>query len=202
VIILRSFHLTVRQANHMLYTVSNEMARQYELKQRARDVEETRRRIVDATVALHEEVGPARTTIAAIAERAGVTRPTVYNQFPDELALFTACSAHWRALHPRPELGGVELEEGLRSLYGWYAANEKMLAHIERDARVLPALGEVLGHAWRGLDATAADLGGSRTDVVAAVRLALDFFTWSRLASSGLAPAEAAALMARLIRCV
>ena len=74
-------------------------------------------------MALHEEVGPARTTIAAIAERAGVTRPTVYARFPDELTLFTACSAHWRALHPRPELEGVELEEALRRLYSWYAAN-------------------------------------------------------------------------------
>jgi AcrR family transcriptional regulator len=181
--------------------VSSEMTRQYELKQRARDVEETRRRIVDATVALHEEVGPALTTIAAIAQRAGVTRPTVYNQFPDELALFTACSAHWRALHPRPELEGVALEDALRRLYGWYSANERMLGHIERDARVLPALGEVLSHAWRGLDAAAAALADGRGESVAAVRLALDFFTWSRLASSGLSPAEAAALMARLVRC-
>ena len=152
-------------------------------------------------MALHEEVGPARTTVAAIAARAGVTRPTVYAQFPDELALFTACSAHWRERHPRPELEGVELGEALRRLYAWYEANERMLSHVERDARVLPALGEVLGHAWRGLDVAAAELAGSDADAVAAARLAIDFFTWQRLTSAGLASDEAAALMARLVRC-
>jgi AcrR family transcriptional regulator len=185
----------------MLYTVSSEMTRQYEQKERAQRAESTRRRIVEATVALHEEVGPTRTTIAAIAERAGVTRPTVYAQFPDELALFTACSAHWRGLHPRPELEGVELDEALRRLYAWYAANERMLGHVERDARVLPALGEVLGNVWRGLDSAAAAHAGPGGGAVAATRLAFDFFTWQRLAGAGLAPDEAAALMARLVRC-
>jgi AcrR family transcriptional regulator len=185
----------------MLYTVSSEMTRPYEQKERAQRAESTRRRIVEATVALHEEVGPARTTIAAIAERAGVTRPTVYAQFPDEPALFTACSAHWRALHPRPELEGIELEEALRRLYAWYAANERMLANVERDARVLPALGDVLSRAWGGLDAAASALARPGADALAATRLALDFFTWQRLASGGLAPDEAAALMARLVRC-
>jgi AcrR family transcriptional regulator len=178
------------------------MARQYQQRRRAEQAESTRRRIVEATVALHEEVGPARTTIAAIAERAGVTRPTVYNQFPDDLALFTACSAHWRERHPRPELQGIELEEALQRLYRWYALNERMLTNVERDALALPALEQVLGHAWHGLDSAAVDLGGSNPDAVAAIRLAFDFFTWSRLASSGLAPGEAAALMARLVRCV
>jgi AcrR family transcriptional regulator len=177
------------------------MARTYEQRKRAEQTEGTRRRIVEATMELHEEVGPVRTTIAAIAERARVTRPTVYAQFPDDLALFTACSAHWRALHPRPELEGLELEEALRRLYAWYADNERMLTNVERDARVLPTLHEVLGHAWQGLDTAAAELGDSRPDSVAAIRLAFDFFTWSRLASSGLASGEAAALMARLVRC-
>jgi AcrR family transcriptional regulator len=177
------------------------MRRPYEQRKRAEQAEGTRRRIVEATVALHEEVGPVRTTIAAIAERAGVTRPTVYAQFPDDLALFSACSAHWRELHPRPELVGVGLEEALRLLYAWYADNERMLFNIERDARVLPTLGEVLGRAWQGLDAAAAELGGASPEAVAAVRLALDFFTWSRLAGSGLAPDEAASPMAQLVRC-
>ena len=66
------------------------------MKRRAEQLEETRQRIVDATVALHEEVGPARTTVTAIAQRAGVSRPTVYNQFPDDRSLFAACSGHWR----------------------------------------------------------------------------------------------------------
>jgi AcrR family transcriptional regulator len=79
------------------------MARRYELKERAVAQAETRRRIVDATVALHREVGPARTTVAEIARRAGVGRVTVYNHFPDDVALLGACSAQWVSEHPPPD---------------------------------------------------------------------------------------------------
>ena len=72
---------------------------------RAEKLEETRQRIVEATLALHEELGPARTTVAAIAKRASVSRPTVYNQFPDDLSLFSACSGHFLAQHPAPGNG-------------------------------------------------------------------------------------------------
>ena len=76
--------------------------RRYTLKDRARSQEDTRRRIVEAAVALHEELGPRATSIAAIAERAGVQRLTVYRHLPDEEALFRACTSHWRAAHPLP----------------------------------------------------------------------------------------------------
>ena len=79
------------------------MARKYELKQRAESLAATRERIVEATVALHDSLGPARTTISAIAERAGVQRLTVYRHFPDERSLFEACSGHWTAQNPAPD---------------------------------------------------------------------------------------------------
>ena len=79
------------------------MARKYELKERAEHVADTRRRIVEATVALHEQVGPARTTVSAIADRAGVQRLTVYRHFPDERTLFEACSGHWSSQNPLPD---------------------------------------------------------------------------------------------------
>ncbi len=69
--------------------------RSYNLGQRASSQEETPRRIVDATVALHEEIGPRATTISAIAEKASVQRLTVYRHFPDETELFKACTSHW-----------------------------------------------------------------------------------------------------------
>ena len=78
------------------------MKRKYELKARAAKQEETRRRITEATVALHEEVGPARTTVAEVARRAGVTRLTVYNNFPEERELFAACQGHWMRAAPAP----------------------------------------------------------------------------------------------------
>ncbi|HEY6582806.1 MAG TPA: helix-turn-helix domain-containing protein, partial [Rubrobacter sp.] len=65
----------------------------YELKRRAERQEETRLRITRATLELHETVGPALTTRSAIAERAGVGRPTVYSHFPDDLSLGIACSS-------------------------------------------------------------------------------------------------------------
>src|SRR3989337_535116 len=77
--------------------------RKYELKKRADEMAETRRRITEAAVGLHGTVGPARTTLSAVAERAGVQRHTVYRHFPSEEALFGACSAHFDELHPMPD---------------------------------------------------------------------------------------------------
>src|SRR5689334_23081270 len=120
------------------------MARKYELRQRAEARAVTRQRIVDATVALHGSVGPAATTISAIAERAGVQRLTVYRHFPDKRALFQACSGHWAALHPLPDPSSwpavadpaARLELALRELYAHYRETEQMTANIRRDLPV------------------------------------------------------------------
>src|SRR5215204_4591929 len=127
------------------------MSRKYELKKRAEAQDETRRRITEAAVELHGSVGPAQTTISAIAERAGVQRLTVYRHFPDERSLYAACTGHWRAQHPPPdpepwtriEDPAERAETALRELYGWYAANEPMLANAERDRPLVPALAEL-----------------------------------------------------------
>src|SRR3712207_3871494 len=113
------------------------MARKYELKARAEGQAQTRRRITEATVELHRTVGPAQTTISAIAERAGVQRLTVYRHFPTEEELFAACSAHWLAGSPPPdpaEWAGIadrreRLRSALEAIYAWYRANEGMLAN-------------------------------------------------------------------------
>ena len=78
--------------------------RKYELKARAEAQQATRARIAAAAAALHEELGIGKTTVADIARRAGVQRLTVYNHFPDLNALLPACSAHWLAEHPQPDL--------------------------------------------------------------------------------------------------
>src|SRR4051794_32341596 len=85
-----------------LHTTFSQMAasrRAYEQRERARSTADTRQRIVEATVALHEEVGPAKTTVAETARRAGVTRLTVYTHFPEDRELFAACSQHFIAAH-------------------------------------------------------------------------------------------------------
>src|ERR1700704_4550699 len=108
--------------------------RPYELKARAEAQQATRARITAAAAGLHAEVGIARTTIVDIARRAGVQRLTVYNHFPDLAALLPACSAHWLAEHPRPDLAPAfavddaaeRLGAVLTLIYGWYRENASM----------------------------------------------------------------------------
>ena len=172
------------------------MKRKYELKARADRKAETRRRITEATVALHEEVGPARTTVAEVARRAGVTRLTVYNNFPEERELFAACQGHWMELHPPPALDPSEGAEAvLRRLYAWYRETARMAENVRRDRASVPAL-----------DALMSDTGDARLAQLAQalgggplIALALDFWTWRRLAAEGLHDDEAAALMARAV---
>ena len=123
-------------------------ARRYELKKRAERQAMTRRRIVDAALALHGQVGPVRTTVSAIAARAGVERLTVYRHFPDERALLAACTGDLFARHPLPDMNGwfserqpsVRLRRALGDLYAWYRATEPIAASLLHDAPELPAL--------------------------------------------------------------
>src|SRR5262252_2945055 len=116
------------------------------MRRRAEQVDQTRLRIVQATVELHGTVGPAATTIAAIAEAAGVTRLTVYRHFPDETALFGACSAHWLSRQQLPDPGAwsgigdpaARLRAGLADLYRFYRAGAGMLTCLYRDFAALP----------------------------------------------------------------
>jgi AcrR family transcriptional regulator len=178
------------------------MARKYELKQRAEQVEETRQRIVEATSALHLERGPAATSIAEIARRAGVQRRTVYNHFPDDSTLFEACSAHWGALHPPPDPAGwTDLRQGLQELYAWYRETERMTANVLRDAEVLPSLRAVMEPGFGAYmeavrDVLAGAVGRSRR-VDAAIRLVTDFHSWRSLAPLG--DEEAVELSAGLV---
>jgi AcrR family transcriptional regulator len=178
------------------------MTRKYELKQRAEQVEDTRRRIVEATSRLHLERGPAATSIAEVARLAGVQRRTVYNHFPDDAALFAACSAHWRAQHPPPDPGEwTDLRHGLRELYAWYRETEPMTANVLRDAEVIPSLRRVIEPGFGAyLEAVRSALAGGRGQsrrVEAAVRLVTDFHSWRALAP--LDDDEAVELAAELV---
>ena len=124
-----------------------EMARRpYRMEKRAEARDETRARIVDAAIALHEAVGPKATTISAIAQRAGVQRLTVYRHFPDDESLFQACSSGWYERNPFPDLVAIEggglqaCREGLVALYRYYSGAERMLASVARDAPDMPVL--------------------------------------------------------------
>src|SRR3954454_4092406 len=127
------------------------MTRDYELKRRAGQMEDTRRRIVEAAIDLHGSVGPARTTVSAIAERAGVQRQTFYRHFPEERSLLEACSGLHTERNPLPDpekwreiaAPAERLRHGLDELYAYFASDEKMLANVMRDAEVHDVLREI-----------------------------------------------------------
>jgi AcrR family transcriptional regulator len=185
--------------------------RTYRLQQRAEAQAATRQRIVEAIVALHQEVGPAQTTITSIAERAGVERLTVYRHFPDELSQFIACSAHWSEMHPAPDperwaaIGDAEqrLRAAIGDLYGFYRRGQPMLRMIMRDVPELPDLQKVVRPFEEYLKGVASLLlePGKRhgRQQRAAVGHAIQFSTWQSLSQQGLGDAEAVDLMVRAV---
>jgi AcrR family transcriptional regulator len=196
---------------------SVQQPRRYRKNVRAQREEATRRRITEATVELHREVGPANTTISAVAERAGVQRLTVYRHFPTEAELFGACSSHWRESHPvpdpRPWSAIADPEERLRAalgaLYSWYRGDEEMIAKVGRDAPGIPALAAIVSDglpvylgAVRELLMRGWGTRGRRRELLAAaIGHALDFETWRSLERrQRLAPDAAVELMVRAVR--
>jgi AcrR family transcriptional regulator len=193
----------------------SEEKRPYRMTRRAELEEQTRRRITESTVALHEERGPARTPISAVAERAGVRRSTVYRHFPDEEALFAACSSHWRAANPAPDPAAWaaiddpagRTEAALRELYAFYARTERMYTSLLRDEAVVPIVHRLLSDFYGYLRAIEDLLmtgrgqrGRAARRTRAAIGHALSFPTWRSLTrDQGLANADAVDLMCALV---
>jgi AcrR family transcriptional regulator len=176
--------------------MSTQIKRPYRKRRRAELEDETRLRITEATIHLHEEVGPAKTTVSAIANRAGVQRATVYRHFPDDSALIAACSAHWMSLNPAPDLGVWaavdDVDERFRvavgEVYDGYESTEPMVERLLRDRAVVPPLDDRMA----GRDAYFAaaietlmrgrpERGARRRRVRAAIAHALEFETWRSL---------------------
>lgn len=184
------------------------------MRKRAEDVDRTRRRIVEAAVHLHGTAGPAATTIAAIAKQACVTRLTVYRHFPDELALFTACSGHWlsRQALPRPQEWGLiedpaaRLRAGLTDIYRFYREGEQMLSRVIRDEHAVPE--PIRGARKAMIDQYVEAMAAAWPDRDDRARRALighaaAFSTWHSLCrEQGLADSEAAGAMVTLVEAV
>jgi AcrR family transcriptional regulator len=192
-----------------------DQTRSYRMQRRAESQRETHRRITESAVALHGTVGPARTSISAVAAHAGVRRSTVYRHFPDEAALFDACTAHWSESNPPPDLGSwsaiaspdERLGVALAEVYAFYRRTKPMLENVFRDEAVMPLVRERLA-ALRGYFAAAQDVlmagrrlsGAGRRRARAAVGHAIAFSTWKSLVvEQGLDDSEAATLMCALV---
>jgi AcrR family transcriptional regulator len=179
------------------------------MRARQNTVEETRLAITEATMRLHERVGPRATTVSAVAEEANVTRLTVYRHFPNDEALVVACSAHWRDLHPRPDPSAwarihdpvARLRTALSETYQWAATAAPMMTMIHRDVDVLPSfVGEYLAadekHRVTVLTAGFRASGRAATRLRATLTHALRLTTWQSLcADGGLTDAEATDVM-------
>jgi AcrR family transcriptional regulator len=189
--------------------------RRYELRKRADEMAATRLRITEAAVALHGTVGPARTTLSAVAERAGVQRHTVYRHFPTEADLFAACSSHFASANPWPDPGSWRaiddprrrLARALSDLYAYYESVAPMLSNVLRDAELVEGLRPALVPLQEYLADAAADLaagwpvrGRRRRVLNAALQHAVDFSTWRSLVAGGhITRADAVALVAALV---
>jgi len=188
--------------------------RRYTLRRRADNQAETRRNIVEATVALHGEIGPARTSISAIAERAGVQRHTVYAHFPTERDLHLACSGLALERDPLPDdrpwrtIADPErrLRSALKDIYAWFARNAVLVASVIRDADVHPLTRDIvelrIGRRMKEFHQVLARGWGSSRGVRAALELALSFHTWQILTKEGgLSLDGAVDFMTAAIRC-
>ena len=188
--------------------------RKYELKKRAEQMGATRRRITEAAIDLHGTVGPSRTTLSAVAERAGVERRTLYRHFPTEADLFDACSAHYFTANPWPDLDdwrairdpGQRLERALDELYAYYERTEPMFGNVLRDAEVVDFAREAIAPLNDYLDEAAEILvtgrrvrGRRRELVRRALRHSIAFSTWRSLSSHGIERPEAVRLSAGLV---
>jgi AcrR family transcriptional regulator len=198
----------------------------YKLKKRAERQEETRLRIARATLELHETIGPSLTTRSAIAERAGVGRPTVYSHFPDDLSLGMACSSLEMSENPLPDPGPWEeisdpegrLRVALTELYAYFRRRERLWANIFRDLEMPRSKDDpeaqltgdetmkpVLAH-WERMKEILAEGWGPSDGTFwllrGAIGVALDFQTWRTMTrEQGLSEEQAIALMAGMVRC-
>jgi AcrR family transcriptional regulator len=192
-----------------------DQSRPYRMTRRAESQQQTRRRITESAVELHGTLGPSRTSMSAVAAHARVRRSTLYRHFPDEAALFDACTAHWAAANPPPDLAAwsllddpdARLAVALGELYAFYSRTEAMLENLFRDEIAVPIVGERFA-AFRGYFGAARDTlmqgrrlrGAAKLHKQAAVGHAIAFSTWQSLVrEEGLDEAAAIELMRALV---
>jgi AcrR family transcriptional regulator len=171
------------------------MPRTYTLKRRAEHQADTRRRIVEAAVELHGSLGPARTSLSMVAERAGVQRHTLYAHFPDERSLLMACSGLVSERDPMPDAGPwrsiadrrERLRTGLAALYEWYERNAELLSCVLRDVEHHPLVREVSELRYGPSFAAYHEVLGAKFSAQqrAMLQLALSFYSWRSLVREG-----------------
>src|SRR5207248_11795542 len=144
--------------------------RPYRKRRRAELEEATRRRITESAVELHGTLGPSRTSLSAVADHAGVRRSTLYRHFPDEATLFAACSAHWMASNPLPDLGrwaaiddpDQRLRVALQEMYAYYRQTQRMMDNLLRDEDLMATVKRTFGGFRKYIETAHGALMGGR----------------------------------------
>jgi len=176
--------------------------RPYDRRRRSAAVDDTRRRITEATVALHAEKGVGATTYADIARRADVAIPTVYNHFPERSHLIAACGAHLAESlpHPGPEIfagcrgASSRLARLVGSLSSFYAARGPWLRRQLGESAALPEMADSLERRQAALrelvrEALAPAFRGAPPEGLLAPAVALlDYAAWTSLAQGAKLP--------------
>jgi AcrR family transcriptional regulator len=192
-----------------------DQTRPYRMNRRAESQRQTLQRITESAVELHGTLGPAQTSLSAVAAHAGVRRSTLYRHFPSEAALFDACTAHWSAGNPLPEIGvwltvedpDQRLPGALAELYAFYSRTEGMLENLFRDELTVPMVAERFS-AFRGyFDAAREALlsgrklrSSSKSRTRSVLGHAVAFSTWKSLVrEQGLKDSEVIDLMRTLV---
>ncbi len=189
--------------------------RPYRMKARAELAQQTRQRITQSAVELHGTLGPSRTSLSAVAKHAGIRRSTLYRHFPDEAALFVACSGHWMSQHPLPDLKAWEavgdfeerLRRALTEIYAYYAETEPMLANLVRDVDAVEAVAQQFAEFLNYMEAARRTLsiglgkrGRAAQRARAAIGHGLAFTTWRSLVrEQGCGPHDAVDMMCHLV---
>jgi AcrR family transcriptional regulator len=184
------------------------------MTKRAASVEETRRRIVDATLDLHTSQGILATSWEDIARRADVAPATVYRHFPTLDELLPACgeqSMQQLALPSDEQIaerfrGTRSRRERLRrlieELFGLYERGGHVLHAVRRERALLAPLQRDHEEIEQRLDAlTAAALEPSELgeQEIAVVRALTDYDAWAALRARGITGPDAVDVVAGLL---
>lgn len=182
--------------------------RRYRLAKRAETAAATGRRIVEATLRLHDEQGITGTSVRDVASAAGVAPATVLHHFPRMDDLIQACGELSDALAPMPNdaaLGSAEDRSGrirrmVAALFAWWEQLGSGMDHLEVDRRTLPRVDAWLRDvAVRHRALVAAALGTASEADLALATAMTSRGVWRSMRESGTATSEAAARVARLI---
>jgi len=188
----------------------NMSTRKYTKTRRAQQESQTRERIVEALVELHQELGPANTSVKAVAEKAGVQRLTVYRYFPDEVSMLQACSTHWWGLNPPPgidqwaniENSADRCAAAFTAFYRYYHQTEDMWKKLYRDVGEIESLKKIMMQYENILDDIRDDLlaawkakGKRKQQLSLTIRHCLAFSTWQSLKEAKLNDSQMANLV-------